>query len=64
MALLQIRTEMEKIKELKRKQKVEQAKFRKMILENRDFVISVLKDSSVGTEKTEGGSNTGVSKGE
>lgn len=64
MALLQIRTEMEKIKELKRKQKIEKAKFRKMILENRSFVISVLKESSVGTGKTEGDSGLGVSKGE
>lgn len=67
MALNMSKRGIEMLQALQRKQKenrLEQAKFRKMILENRDFVISVLKDSSVGTEKTEGGSNTGVSKGE
>lgn len=42
----------------------EQAKFRKMILENRNFVINVLKESSSEIGKAEGGSGIGESKGE
>lgn len=67
MALNMTKRDIEMLQSLQRKQKEarqEQAKFRKMILENRSFVISVLKESSVGTGKTEGDSGLGVSKGE
>lgn len=67
MALNMSKSDMEMLQALQRKQKEtrqEQAKFRKMILENRDFVISVLKEPSAGTRKAEGGSGFGESKGE
>ncbi len=67
MALNMSKRDIEMLQALQRKQKEarqEQAKFRKMILENRDFVIKVLEESSVGTGKAEGGSGFGESKGE
>lgn len=67
MALKMSKHDLEMLKALQKKQKEtrrEQAKFRKMILENRNFVINVLKESSTATEKAEGGSGLGESKGE
>lgn len=67
MALNMSKKDCEMLQNLLKKQKEarqEQAKFRKMILENRDFVISVLRESSAGTGKTEGVSGFGESKGE
>lgn len=54
MALNMSRKDCDMLQNLLKKQKEarqEQAKFRKMILENRNFVINVLKESSPETEK-------------
>lgn len=67
MALNMSKKDNEMLLNLLKKQKEarqEQARFRKMILENRAFVISVLRESSAGTGKAEGGSGIGESKGE
>lgn len=66
MALNMSKRDIEMLQALQRKQKEtrqEQAKFRKMILENRNFVINVLKESSTGT-MSEGVFSLGESKGE
>lgn len=66
MALNMSKKDCETLQNLLKKQKEarqEQAKFRKMILDNREFVISVLRESSAGTGKAEGGSGIGESKG-
>lgn len=67
MALDMSKKDCDMLQNLLKKQKEarqEQAKFRKMILENRNFVINVLKESSSETGKAEGGSGIGESKGE
>lgn len=67
MALNMSKKDSEMLQNLLKKQKEarqEQARFRKMILENRDFVTSVLRESSAGTGKAGGGSGFGESKGE
>ena len=67
MALNMSKKDCDMLQNLLKKQKEarqEQAKFRKMILENRNFVINVLKESSSETRKAEGGSGIGESKGE
>lgn len=64
MALNMSRKDCDMLQNLLKKQKEarqEQAKFRKMILENRNFVINVLKESSPETESAFG---LGESKGE
>lgn len=67
MALNMSKKDCDMLQNLLKKQKEarqEQAKFRKMILENRNFVINVLKESSSETPKAEGGFGLGESKGE
>lgn len=67
MALNMSKKDCDMLQNLLKKQKEarqEQAKFRKMILENRNFVINVLKESSSETGKAESGSGIGESKGE
>lgn len=67
MALNMSRKDCDMLQNLLKKQKEarqEQAKFRKTILENRNFVINVLKESSSETEKAEGVFGLGESKGE
>lgn len=66
MALNIFKRDIEILQAWQRKQKEtrqKQAKFLKMILANRSFVISILKESSTGT-MSEGGFSLGESKGE